>query len=53
MPGDTPGTADSFVRRRELPEMVGATLSGPAFVTGRFATLQSRRPVAIQEGTHA
>ncbi|MFF4761697.1 phenylacetic acid degradation protein PaaN [Streptomyces sp. NPDC001292] len=30
-----------------------ATLSDPAFVTGRFATLQSRRPVAIEESTHA
>lgn len=28
-----------------------ATLSDPAFVTGRFATLQSRRPVVILEGT--
>ncbi|MFI9604488.1 phenylacetic acid degradation protein PaaN [Streptomyces sp. NPDC052043] len=30
-----------------------ATLSDPAFVTGRFATLQSRRPVATEESTHA
>ncbi|MFE9173681.1 phenylacetic acid degradation protein PaaN [Streptomyces kebangsaanensis] len=30
-----------------------ATLSDPAFVTGRFATLQSRRPVVPQEATHA
>ncbi|MFJ8272254.1 phenylacetic acid degradation protein PaaN [Streptomyces sp. NPDC094154] len=30
-----------------------ATLSDPAFVTGRFATLQSRRPAAIEESTHA
>ncbi|GED89420.1 phenylacetic acid degradation protein PaaN [Streptomyces sp. 6-11-2] len=30
-----------------------ATLSDPAFVTGRFATLQSRRPVVIEESTHA
>ena len=30
-----------------------ATLSDPAFVTGRFATLQSRRPVAVEEPDHA
>ncbi|WP_367319754.1 phenylacetic acid degradation protein PaaN [Streptomyces sp. HUAS ZL42] len=30
-----------------------ATLSDPAFVTGRFATLQSRRPVPAEESTHA
>ncbi|MFE4632196.1 phenylacetic acid degradation protein PaaN [Streptomyces sp. NPDC056773] len=30
-----------------------ATLSDPAFVTGRFATLQSRRPAPAQESTHA
>lgn len=30
-----------------------ATLSDPAFVTGRFATLQSRRPVASEEPAHA
>ncbi|MFD5234767.1 phenylacetic acid degradation protein PaaN [Streptomyces qaidamensis] len=30
-----------------------ATLSDAAFVTGRFATLQSRRPVAAEESTHA
>ncbi|WP_128381896.1 phenylacetic acid degradation protein PaaN [Streptomyces cavernae] len=29
-----------------------ATLSDPAFVTGRFATLQSRRPVPIEESAH-
>ncbi|MYV48104.1 phenylacetic acid degradation protein PaaN [Streptomyces sp. SID2888] len=29
-----------------------ATLSDPAFVTGRFATLQSRRPVVMPEATH-
>ncbi|MFF6987330.1 hypothetical protein [Streptomyces sp. NPDC010273] len=27
----------------------GATLSDPAFVTGRFATLQSRRPAPAEE----
>ncbi|QKZ23632.1 phenylacetic acid degradation protein PaaN [Streptomyces chartreusis] len=30
-----------------------ATLSDPAFVTGRFATLQSRRPVPAEESAHA
>ncbi|WP_055585832.1 phenylacetic acid degradation protein PaaN [Peterkaempfera griseoplana] len=30
-----------------------ATLSDPAFVTGRFATLQSRRPVPTEETPHA
>ncbi|WP_328476230.1 phenylacetic acid degradation protein PaaN [Streptomyces sp. NBC_00377] len=30
-----------------------ATLSDPAFVTGRFATLQSRRPVVSEEPAHA
>lgn len=30
-----------------------ATLSDPAFVTGRFATLQSRRPVLVEESAHA
>ncbi|MGW8764302.1 phenylacetic acid degradation protein PaaN [Streptomyces sp. NPDC055815] len=30
-----------------------ATLSDPAFVTGRFATLQSRRPVPAEESTDA
>ncbi|MDX2605027.1 phenylacetic acid degradation protein PaaN [Streptomyces caniscabiei] len=30
----------------------GATLSDPAFVTGRFATLQSRRPVPAEESAH-
>lgn len=30
-----------------------ATPSAPAFVTGRFATLQSRRPLPAQECTHA
>ncbi|MFJ9588026.1 phenylacetic acid degradation protein PaaN [Streptomyces acidicola] len=30
-----------------------ATLSDPAFVTGRFATLQSRRPVIAEEPAHA
>ncbi|MEV6385598.1 phenylacetic acid degradation protein PaaN [Streptomyces sp. NPDC051773] len=29
-----------------------ATLSDPAFVTGRFATLQSRRPVPAEESAH-
>ncbi|MER5532869.1 hypothetical protein [Streptomyces mirabilis] len=29
----------------------GATLSDPAFVTGRFAALQSRRPATAQEHT--
>ncbi|MEU1520069.1 phenylacetic acid degradation protein PaaN [Streptomyces sp. NPDC005811] len=29
-----------------------ATLSDPAFVTGRFATLQSRRPVTVEEPAH-
>ncbi|SDN22877.1 phenylacetic acid degradation protein paaN [Streptomyces sp. cf386] len=29
-----------------------ATLSDPAFVTGRFATLQSRRPVPFEESAH-
>ncbi|MCK8436996.1 phenylacetic acid degradation protein PaaN [Streptomyces sp. D2-8] len=29
-----------------------ATLSDPAFVTGRFATLQSRRPVPSEESAH-
>lgn len=31
----------------------GATLSEPAFVTGRFATPQSRRPVPAEESAHA
>ncbi|WP_405533941.1 phenylacetic acid degradation protein PaaN [Streptomyces sp. NBC_00075] len=30
-----------------------ATLSDPAFVTGRFATLQSRRPVPVEESARA
>jgi hypothetical protein len=30
-----------------------ATLSDPAFVTGRFATLQSRRPAPAEETTDA
>lgn len=29
----------------------GATLSDPAFATGRFTTLQSRRPATAQEHT--
>ncbi|MBD9726306.1 phenylacetic acid degradation protein PaaN [Streptomyces caniscabiei] len=29
-----------------------ATLSDPAFVTGRFATLQTRRPVPAEESAH-
>ncbi len=30
-------------------QSAGATLSDPAFVTGRFATLQSRRPAPAEE----
>ncbi|WP_329371679.1 hypothetical protein [Streptomyces sp. NBC_01483] len=37
----------------ELPAnpAASATLSDPAFVTGRFATLQSRRPATAEEHT--
>lgn len=53
MPGNAPETAGFFARHRELPETAGAALSGPAFVTGRSARPQSRRPVVTQEDTDA
>ena len=34
-------------------QAAGATLCDPAFVTGRFATLLSRRPVPTEESAHA
>ncbi|MFJ4628497.1 hypothetical protein [Streptomyces sp. NPDC088847] len=37
----------------ELGISYSATLSDPAFVTGRFATLQSRRPAPAEETTDA